>query len=66
MNSSVMVCVKLGGYGVRNFEPRTRLSFAIIDKSIKELLAIFKVHPKWFETLKPRSSEGKNEVNYFV
>lgn len=55
-----------GGDDVRNFEPRTRLSFAIIDKSIKELRAIYKVHPEWFETPKPESNRGKNEVDYSI
>jgi len=58
--------VKIGGDDVRNFEPRTRLSFAIIDKSIKELRAIYKVHPEWFETPHPESNRGKNEVDYSI
>jgi len=55
-----------GGGDVRNFEPKTRLSFAVIDKSIKELRAIYKVHPEWFETPKPKSVKGKNEVDYSI
>ncbi|KKU07601.1 MAG: hypothetical protein UX10_C0008G0004 [Candidatus Magasanikbacteria bacterium GW2011_GWA2_45_39] len=55
-----------GGDDVRNFEPRTRLSFAIIDKSIKELRAIYKVHPEWFETPKPKSDKGRNAVDYSI
>jgi len=47
-------------------EPKTRLSFAVIDKSIKELRAIYKVHPEWFETPKPKSDKGKNEVDYSI
>jgi len=55
-----------GGDDVRNFEPRTRLSFAVIDKSIKELRAIYKVHPEWFETPHPESDRGKNEIDYSI
>lgn len=56
----------LCGDDVRNFEPRTRLSFAIIDKSIKELRAMYKIHPEWFETPHPESNRGKNEVDYSI
>jgi len=56
----------LGGDDVRNFEPKTRLSFAIIDKSIKELRAMYKIHPEWFETPHPESDRGKNEVDYSI
>jgi len=58
--------ISSGGGDVRNFEPRTRPSFAIIDKSIKELRVIYKVHPEWFETPHPESNRGKNEVDYSV
>ena len=63
---SISLNVKLGGDDVRNFEPRTRLSFAIIDKSIKELRAIYKVHPEWFETPHPETNRGKNEMDYSI
>ncbi len=55
-----------GGSDVRKFEPRTQLGFGVIDKSIKELRAIYKVHPEWFETPHPESNRGKNEVNYSI
>ncbi|KKR85081.1 MAG: hypothetical protein UU31_C0001G0047, partial [Candidatus Uhrbacteria bacterium GW2011_GWA2_41_10] len=29
------------------------------------LRRIFKIHPEWFETPKPKSDKGKNEVDYF-
>lgn len=45
---------------------KTRLSFAIIDKSIKELRCIFKVHPEWFETPKQKSDKGKNIIEYSI
>ncbi|MEK7082136.1 MAG: hypothetical protein AAB915_00455 [Patescibacteria group bacterium] len=53
-----------GGHDLRNFEPRKWLKFEDIDKSIQELRAIYKVHPEWFETPKPKSDKGKNEVVY--
>jgi len=37
-----------------------------LDKSIQKLLAIYKVHPEWFEVPKPKSIKGKNEVDYSV
>ncbi len=61
-----MLFCKSCGDDARNFEPRTRLSFAVIDKSIKELRAIYKVHPEWFETPHPESNRGKNEVDYSI
>lgn len=45
-------------------EPKIRLTFGKLDKSIQELRRIFKVHPEWFETPKSRSNRGKNEVDY--
>ena len=56
----------IGGDDVPKFEPKRRLNFAIIDKSIQELRAIFKIHPEWFETPKPKSVAGKNEVDYAI
>ena len=53
-----------GGHDLRNFEPRKWLKFEDVDKSIQELRAIFKVHPEWFETPKPKSDKGKSEVDY--
>jgi len=37
-----------------------------IDKSIQELRAIYKVYPEWFETPKPKSTRGKNALDYSV
>jgi hypothetical protein len=55
-----------GGDDVRKLEPKGRLKFKDIDKSIQELRHIFKVHPEWFETPHPESNRGKNEVNYSI
>ena len=55
-----------GGDDTRNFEPKARLKFEDLDKSIQKLRAIYKVHPEWFEAPKPKSNKGKNEVNYSV
>lgn len=60
------IILKSGGDDVRNFEPKRWLNFAVIDKSIKELRAIYKVHPEWFETPHPESDRGKNEVDYSI
>lgn len=57
--------VKLCGDDVPKFEPKRRLNFAIIDKSIQELRAIFKVHPEWFETSRPKSYKGKKRGGLF-
>ena len=57
---------KLGGDDVRKFEPKTWLKFKDLDKSIQELRAIYKVHPEWFEAPKPKSTEGKNAVDYSI
>ena len=48
------------------FEPKKWLKFKDIDKSIRELRAIFKVHPEWFETPKSKSNKGKNMVEYSI
>ena len=56
----------IGGGDVRKFEPKTWLKFKIIDKSIQELRAIYKAHPQWFEVPKPKSTKGKNEVDYSI
>ena len=42
------------------------LKFKDIDKSIQELRAIFKVHPEWFETPKPKSNKGQNAIDYSI
>jgi len=54
------------GHDLRNFEPRKWLKFEDIDKSIQELRAIYKVHPEWFETPKPKSDKGQNAVDYSI
>jgi hypothetical protein len=54
------------GDDVPKFEPKKWLKFKDIDKSITELRKMFKVHPEWFETPKPKSDKGKNEVDYSV
>jgi len=41
---SVVVIFMCGG-DARNFEPKTRLKFEDLDKSIQKLRAIYKVHP---------------------
>jgi len=46
--------------------PKRWLKFGDIDKSIQGLRRIFKVHPEWFETPKPKSVKGKNEVDYSI
>jgi hypothetical protein len=54
----------VGGGDLRKFEPKKRLKFEDIDKSIQELRAMFKVHPEWFDVPKPKSDKGRNEVDY--
>jgi len=56
----------LNGGDARNFEPKMRLKFSVIDKSIQKLRAIYKIHPEWFEIPKPKSDKGKNIVEYSV
>ena len=53
-----------GGGDARNFEPKARLKFKDLDKSIQKLRTIYKVHPEWFEMHKPKSDKGKSEVDY--
>lgn len=55
-----------GGGDARNFEPKVRLKFENLDKSIQKLRAIYKVHPEWFEVPKPKSTRGRNEVDYSI
>ena len=55
---------RLGGGDAPKFEPKKWLKFKDIDKSIQKLRAIYKVHPEWFEVPKPKSTKGKNEVDY--
>lgn len=57
---------KIGGDDARNFEPKARLKFEDLDKSIQKLRAIYKVHPEWFEVPKPKSTKGKNELEYTI
>ena len=67
----------MGGDDVRKLEPtaarrslvqrgQRRLKFKDIDKSIQELRRIYKVHPEWFETPKPKSDKGQNVVDYSI
>jgi|GEM_PF-5625757 len=53
-----------GGDDARNFEPKVRLKFEDLDKSIQKLRTIYKIHPEWFEVPKPKSVKSKNEVDY--
>lgn len=55
-----------GGDDVPKFEPKRWLKFKDIDKSIMELRKMFKAHPEWFETPKPKSVKGKNEMDYSI
>ena len=55
-----------GGDDVPKLEPKGRLNFWTLDKSIRELRAMFKAHPEWFEIPKPKSVAGKNEPDYMV
>jgi hypothetical protein len=55
-----------GGDDTPKFEPKKWLKFKDIDKSIQELRRIFKVHPEWFETPKPKSDKGKNVIEYSI
>jgi hypothetical protein len=56
----------ISGGDVRKFEPKTWLKFKDVDKSIRELRAMFKQHPQWFEVPKPKSDKGQNAVDYSV
>ena len=63
----LQICIfPTGGDDVRKFEPKTWLKFKDIDESIRELRAIFKQHPQWFEVPKPKSDKGKSEVDYSI
>lgn len=64
-NSKNLILKKCGG-DVPKFEPKKWLKFKDIDNSIRELRAMFKVHPEWFETPHPESNRGKNEVDYSI
>jgi hypothetical protein len=55
-----------GGGGVPMLEPKIRLTFGKLDKSIQELRTIYKAHPEWFEMPQPKSNKGKNEVDYSI
>ena len=60
--------VKICQFGddVPKLEPKKWLNFRTLDKSIQELRAIYKVHPEWFETPKPKSDKEKNELDYSI
>lgn len=53
-----------GGDDLRKFEPKRRLNLWILDTSIQKLRKMHKEHPEWFETPKPKSDKGQNEVTY--
>lgn len=53
-----------GGDNLRKFEPKTWFKFKDLDKSIRELRAMFNQHPAWFEVPKPKSYKGRNAVEY--
>ena len=55
-----------GGGDVPKLEPKRRLNFAILNKSIQELRVMYKAHPEWFEVPKPKSDRGKNVVEYSI
>ena len=48
------------------FEPKKWLKFDVIGKSMRELRATYKVHPKWFETPKSKSDKAQNAVDYSI
>ena len=62
------------GDDVPKFEPtcpersrrETWLNFRTLDKSIRELRAMYKAHPEWFEVPKPKSDKGQNAVDYSI
>ena len=58
--------VSFGGGDGRNFEPKARLKFENLDKSIQKLRAIYKVHSEWFKTPKHKSNKGQNVVDYSI
>jgi len=47
-------------------EPKTWLKFRDLDKNIRELRAMLKQHPQWFEVPKLKSDKGRNFVDYSV
>ena len=54
----------LGGDDVPKLEPKGRLNFWTLDKSIQKLRKMHKEHPEWFETPRPKSDKGKNAIEY--
>ena len=64
--TAISLKVQIGGDDARNFEPKGRLKFEDLDKSIRELRAMFKQHPQWFEVPKPKSDKGQNAVDYSI
>jgi len=70
---SISLNVKLGGDDVPKLEPRKWLKSCLagrqvedLDENIRELRAIYKVHPEWFEVPKPKSDKGKSELDYSI
>ena len=59
--------ISIGGDDVPKLEPKRqfrRLTIWTVDPIIKKLRGMYKDHPEWFETPKPKSDKGKNEVDY--
>jgi len=57
---------KVSGTLFLKLESKKTLKLSDLDKSMQELRRIYKVHPEWFETPKPKSDKGKNEVDYSI
>lgn len=55
-----------GGDSVPKLEPKGRLNFWTLDKSIQKLRKTHKEHPEWFEISKPKSYKGNDIVYYLV
>lgn len=74
MSNTFSIFISSGWNDARNFEPtcpeqgrgETRLMFENLDESIQKLKAIYKVHPEWFETPKPKSDKDKNVLDYSI
>ena len=57
------------GDDVPKLEPKRqfrRFTIWTLDPIIKELRDMFKQHPEWFEVPQPKSTKGKNEIDYFM
>ena len=59
----------MGGDGVPKLEPKRqfkRFTIWTLDPIIQELRGMFKEHPEWFETPKPKSDKGQSALDYSV